>query len=430
MLTSMVGIAAVAIVLFALPLGIAVRSLYKNHEVIKLEREATRAVVALPAKGLDRNRITVPIASRGVSLGYYDGHGRLIAGSGPRAGGPDVAGALAGRVTESGGRTLVIAVPIPDEATVVGAARAAESASRVDDRTYTTWAAMFGLGCLALIVAALLGRRQARRLEVPINDIETIAVRLGDGDFTARVDPDHAPELARAANALNQTAIRLGDLMARERSFTADVSHQLATPLTSLRLGLESALMTPGIDQQGAIEDAVAEVERLQGTVTTLLALARDTPTEEPECDVERVCVDVAERHRVSLAGASRALVLDIDPALPAAGCSADALREIVEVLVDNAERHGNGTVHLRGRRAGRGIVVEIEDEGSGITGDTGRIFERKSSRANGRGIGLGLARALADAHGARLRLTRAAPHPVFAIALVTSRSDHAGEPD
>jgi signal transduction histidine kinase len=428
MLTSMVGIAAVAIVLFALPLGIAVRSLYKNHEVIKLEREATRAVVAVPGKGFNGTRITVPAASSGVTLGYYDKHGDLVAGAGPRHGGPEVAGALAGRVTESGGRTLVIAVPIPDEDLVVGAARAAESASRVDDRTYGTWAAMFGLGCLALVVAALLGRRQARRLEIPINDIETVAVRLGDGDFTARVDPDHAPELARAANALNQTAIRLGDLMTRERSFTADVSHQLATPLTSLRLGLESAMMTPGIDKEAAIEDAVAEVERLQSTVNTLLALARDAPTAEPDCDVARVCVDVAERHRTSLAGANRALLVEIDPDLPAAGCSADALREIVEVLVDNAEQHGNGTVEVRARRAGRGIVVEIEDQGVGITGDTGRIFERQSPRTSGRGIGLGLARALADAHGARLRLTRAAPHPVFAIALVTARSDHTGE--
>ena len=424
MLTSMVGIAAIAIVLFALPLGVAVRSLYKNHEVIKLEREASRAVVAVPAKGFDGSRIRVPAASRGVTLGYYDRRGRLIAGSGPRAGGPDVPGALAGRVSESGGRTLVIAVPIPDESSVIGAARAAESAGRVDQRTYDTWAAMFGLGCVALVVAALLGRRQARRLEAPINDIETIAVRLGDGDFAARVDPDHAPELARAANALNQTAIRLGDLVSRERSFTADVSHQLATPLTSLRLSLESAMLTPGIDKQAAIEDAVAEVERLQSTVSTLLALARDLPPSEPDCDVARVCTEVAERHRTSLAAANRTLQVDMDPELRKAGCSADALREILEVLIENAARHGNGTVHVRGRRAGRGIVVEIEDEGPGISGDTGRIFERHSPSANGRGIGLGLARALADAHGARLHLTRSAPHPVFTVTLVTAKPD------
>ena len=151
-------------------------------------------------------------------------------------------------------------------------------------------------------------------------------------------------------------------------------------------------------------------------------------PTAEPDCDVARVCGDVVERHRGSLAGANRTLLVDFDPQLPAAGCSADALREIVEVLVDNAERHGNGTVQVRGRRAGGGIVLEIEDEGVGITGDTARIFDRRSPRTAGGGIGLGLARALADAHGARLRLTRAAPHPVFAIALVTSRHNNGAE--
>jgi len=98
--------------------------------------------------------------------------------------------------------------------------------------------------------------------------------------------------------------------MTRERAFTADVSHQLATPLTSLRLGLESAMMTPGIDKQAAIEDAVAEVERLQSTVKTLLALARATPADEPDCDVGRVCAGVAERHRIRGTDAERDLAV------------------------------------------------------------------------------------------------------------------------
>jgi signal transduction histidine kinase len=421
----MVGVAAVAIVLFALPLGIAVNRLYKSREVTRLEREATRAVGAIPASGFGgADPLEVPTAPSGITLGYYDARGRLAAGRGPQRGGREVVSALTGRVSESGAGSLAVAVPIHDEEAIVGAARAAESMNRVHDRTYATWAAMLGIGLIALVIAALLGRRQARRLSIPINDIEALAVRLGDGDFTARVDPHDVPELARAANALNQTATRLGDLMTRERSFTADVSHQLATPLTSLRLSLESALLIPGIDQPAAIEDAVAEVERLQHTITTLLALARDTPLASAVCDVGRACSDVAERHRGSLAAAGRPLRLDIAHGLPDARCSADALREIVEVLVDNAERHGAGAVVILGRRAGAGIVVEIEDEGAGIAGDTARVFERKSRAGTGHGIGLALARALADAHGARLRLTRAAPHPVFSIVLLTAGTD------
>jgi signal transduction histidine kinase len=111
-------------------------------------------------------------------------------------------------------------------------------------------------------------------------------------------------------------------------------------------------------------------------------------------------------------------LRVDVEDALPLARCAPDALREIIEVLVENAERHGRGAVKIRARRLDPGVIVDVEDEGPGITGDPEAIFERRGPRASGTGIGLALARAVAEAHGARLRLTRAAPHPVFSIML------------
>ena len=420
MLGSMLGVAVVAIVLFALPLAIAVARLYKGHEFTRLEREAIRAVGALPNTGLHGSKpIAVPATPSGITLAYYDGHGRLLAGVGPADGGREVTNALEGRESEHSGRILTVAVPIHDEALVIGAAQASESVDGVHNRTYLTWLAMVGVGAAALAGGALLARQQARRLALPVNDIEDLAIRLGNGDFTARIDPHDVPELARAATALNQTATRLGDLLIRERSFTADVSHQLVTPLTSLRLDLESALLTPGIDQRAAIEDAVAEVERLQRTVTTLLAIARDVPTPPEACDVASCCSEVAGRHRASLATArSRSSTRDRRATATGTVLTRRAAREIIEVLVDNAERHGRGTITVRARAVGPGIVVDVEDEGDGIRGDPEAVFERRSARAAGHGIGLALARAVADAHGARLRLTRASPCPSFSIVL------------
>ena len=321
---------------------------------------------------------------------------------------------------------LAVAVPIHDEESVVGVARASESMRGLHAKTYATWLAMFGIGLLTLGAAALLARRQARRLAVPIGDIEDLAVRLGDGDFAARIDPHDVPELARAADALNSTAIQLGDLITRERSFTADVSHQLATPLTSLRLGLESARLNPAADRDAALAAAVSEVDRLQRTVTTLLAVARDAPVASESCDVGRCCLEVADRHRGSLAAVGRPLRVDIEDGVAAARCAPDALRELVEVLVDNAEKHGGGTVNIRVRSLGPGVVIDVEDEGVGILGDPESAFERRGPRARGHGIGLALARAVADAHGARLRLTRAAPRPIFSIML--TRNSNADE--
>jgi signal transduction histidine kinase len=257
-----------------------------------------------------------------------------------------------------------------------------------------------------------------------------MALRLGDGDFGARVEPTGVPELDRAADALNRTAGRLGEIMSRERAFTADVSHQLNTPLTSLRLGLESALLLPGTDTEAALRDAVDEVERLQTTVATLLAVARNRlSTVDVRADVAAVCHDVVERSRPRLAAAGRPLRVDIDQFLPPVRCPPDVVQEILAVLVDNALRHGAGTVTITARRAGQGAVVEVSDEGAGIAEPAG-TFERRPSaggdgdgKGDGHGIGLALALSLAEAHESRLQLTRAAPRPVFTLALPGARS-------
>src|SRR5439155_9797131 len=133
-------------------------------------------------------------------------------------------------------------------------------------------------------------RAQASRLAAPIGEMATVAERLGHGDFSARLADHGIPEVDRVAGALNATAARLGALIARERAFSSDASHQLGTPLTSLRLGLESALVTPGADKDAAINDAVAEVERLQQTITTLLTIARDASADQAACDAAAMC--------------------------------------------------------------------------------------------------------------------------------------------
>ncbi|MCA1842113.1 MAG: HAMP domain-containing histidine kinase [Actinobacteria bacterium] len=430
-LTAMVAVTAVAVLLFAVPLGVAASRLFRSREVTRLEREATRAAGALPATGLrGPDVVELPKGPGGVVLALYDTAGRLATGSGPARGGDAVAGAVAGRVTaHRDGAWLAVAVPVHDDEQVVGAARAAVPWEAVAARTRAAWLAMLGLGVLAVAVAAGLAWWQARTLVAPVDELAAAAVRLGDGDFAIRLPGGRTPEADRAAAALNRTAGRLGDLVARERAFSADASHQLATPLTSLRLGLESALLTPGADHRAAVADALDEVDRLQRSVATLLALARDEVSAQASCDVARTCAEAADRCRGPLAAAGRPLRVDVEAGLPPARCSPDALHEVLHVLVDNATRHGGGEVRLRARGAGRGVVIEVEDEGPGVDGDAAAIFERRSSPSGGLGIGLALARALAEAHGGRLQLRRAGPRPVFALALAGVPGDEAPAP-
>lgn len=422
-LLSMVLVATVAVGLFAIPLGVAVNRLYRGREVSRLDQEATRAVGAIPATGLegpDILRLRQP--SSQVRTAIYGQDGERLAGVGPRTGGSEVRAALRGRVTnDHDGRWLAVAVPIHDEDRIVGAARAALPWDVVTDDTNRAWLAMAAFALVVVVLSAALAWWVSSILARPIEHLTSFALRLGEGDFSARVEPAGVPEVDRAGMALDRTAARLGDLMARERSFTADVSHQLRTPLTSLRLALESALLTPGIDERAAIEDALGEVSRLQTTVATLLRMARDAdPLGGAPCDPSEVCVEVAERYRGALASAGRPLHIDVQPGLGQVRCAADVLREILVVLLDNATVHGDGTVTVTVRRAGTGVVVEIRDEGPGIS-DPATVFRRRAGEATGHGIGLALARSLAEGQGGRLQLSHATPNPRFTVALLTA---------
>jgi signal transduction histidine kinase len=94
------------------------------------------------------------------------------------------------------------------------------------------------------------------------------------------------------------------------------------------------------------------------------------------------------------------------------------AVRQILEVLLDNAHRHGSGAVAVSARRARGAVVVEVSDEGAGVSGDPDAVFARRSQAAAGHGVGLALARSLAAADGGRLVLERPGPRPTFSLLL------------
>jgi signal transduction histidine kinase len=265
-------------------------------------------------------------------------------------------------------------------------------------------------------VAAVVGRRQARRLTTPVRALATTAARLGEGDFGARAARSGVPELDEAAAALDVTASRLGDLVERERAFSADASHQLRTPLTALRLTLESALEDPSSDARTSIAHAVDEVDRLQTTIEELLALARDAPHPRAPVDLATLVDEVDTRWHGTLAAAGRPLRTTVDDDLPPVVASTPAVRHVIEILVDNAVVHGGGAVAVHVRRAPGGVSVEVSDEGAGVDGAAGDVFARRSASDQGHGIGLSLARSLAEAEGGELVLRRAAPNPLFAL--------------
>jgi signal transduction histidine kinase len=413
---AIVGVAAVAVLVVGIPLAFAVKHLYTSQEILRLEREASETRRTIDATTLAAgDPIELPRAGA-TTFAVYDSAGHLVAGNGPSIADDPVRSALLGNVRDAhlNGK-FVVAVPINGNERITGALRASKPASFVVDRTRRTWLAITAIGAAALLVAALLALFLARRLTRPIDRLVTAAERLGAGDFSVRAHPSGVEELDHLGRAIDTTAERLGGLVARERAFSSDASHQLRTPLAGLRIHVESALASPGADIREALAGTLEPIDRLEDTVESLLHLARDTQIDRSPLDLARLVNEVDRDWHGRLASQGRPLRLRIDEHLPMPPVSEPAIRQILDVLVDNSVRHGRGVVTVDVRRVPGAVALKVEDEGI-IVLDPSRVFERRLE--NGHGIGLALARTLAEAEGGRLVLERPGPAPRFALLL------------
>ena len=262
------------------------------------------------------------------------------------------------------------------------------------------------------IVAALI---LARRLVSPLDRLASAAGKLGEGDFATRAPRAAMPELDAIADALDTTAARLDDLVTRERAFSADASHQLRTPLAAMRIELE-ALELRGEE----VPAALRQVGRLQQTVETLLAVARDAPRREAVTDLAELLDELAARWRGPLAAEGRPLHVRVDTPDRVARVSSRVVGEALDVVLHNAMTHGAGPVTASLRDAGGLLAIDISDAGPGLSGDPEEAFTRRAHAGEGHGIGLALARSLVQAEGGQLLVTRAGPGPIFTVLLPT----------
>jgi signal transduction histidine kinase len=282
---------------------------------------------------------------------------------------------------------------------------------------------MAGLAALAVAATWLVARWQARRLVRPLEELSRTAVLLGGGDFSVRTAASGIPEIDSAGTSLNTTADRLGALIHRERAFSADASHQLRTPLTGLRLGLETALDAPGADLRAAIGTAIESADRLERTIEDLLSLAREPRRRGAPLDMAALAEEARQTWGPVLAARGRQLRLDRAEDTPVSTAAPAAVRQALWVLLDNAVQHGAGTVTVTVRDAGGALAVDVSDEGPGPRQDRLAPGRAAGRDGGGQGIGLALARSLAEAEGGRLRLTRPAP-PVFTLLLPAASDD------
>ncbi|MFB7662361.1 ATP-binding protein [Kitasatospora sp. NPDC056138] len=283
---------------------------------------------------------------------------------------------------------------------------------------------LLGLVALLAVQAAVaLAVWQAKRLARPLTDLAETAERLGSGDPRPRDRRYGVPELDRVAEVLDTSAERIARMLTAERRLAADASHQLRTPLTALSMRLEE--ITALAEEPNTVREeatiALQQVERLTDVVQRLLTNQRDphSPT-AVVFDLDDVIKQQIEEWGPSLRETGRSLRIEGLKSVSVIG-TPGTVAQILATLIENSLMHGAGAITVRVRPSGNSVVAEVQDEGPGVPPELGnRVFERAVSGRNSTGIGLAVARDLAEADGGRLELLSLQP-PVFALFLSRS---------
>jgi signal transduction histidine kinase len=405
LLFSTLAVAVTAVLLFGVPLAFVLRQLQVTVAQDQVQRDASTVAKTL------QNRVR-----SGIAAGGRDAE--------------DAARSLPDRyvsITQDGVPIYQIGILPPRGSAIVGRAvtnnfQVTVEADKSVENTRGKMILVASLGVLAVAVAVALAMIQARRLTRPLQELADAAGRLGSGDAGPLRRRYGIPELDQVAEGLDGSAERISELLAAEREFAADASHQLRTPLTALSMRLEEILAAA--DQPDVVHEegtaALLQAERLTDVVSQLLGRThRSAAGRRPaQVSVDDVVAQQVVEWDPAFRRRNRKLEVSGEKNLTA-HVTPGTLSQLIATLLDNALVHGAGTVGIRTSLTPKSVVIEVRDSGRGVPADlVPKIFERNvSGEPGGTGLGLALARSIAAAEGGQVVLVRPRP-AVFAIFL------------
>ena len=309
-------------------------------------------------------------------------------------------------------------ITAPD-GTRVGFVAWAESMAAVNEVLATVRNALLGGGALVVGLALVCGLVLARRALAPVAAVTETARAISlSGDFAARVEGgNRGDEVGELAIAFNEMLEALEHNHLALQRFLGDASHQLRTPLTTIRANLDLASRAdlPADERQAILADARDESERMGRLIRDLLSLARaesGARLEFAPVELDAILVESVRRERQ----AAPHVQMRVDAVEPAVvDGDRDRLRELFGILLDNAARYTEAGGRVAARlevRDGRAIV-QVSDTGIGLDQtDRQRLFERlyRGSRArelrpSGTGLGLAIARWIVEGHAGTIEL-------------------------
>jgi signal transduction histidine kinase len=282
-------------------------------------------------------------------------------------------------------------------------------------------AGMILLDLFVLLVGALVARRAVGVALRPVADMTTKAAEWSDHDLDHRFDlGTPRDELTALSATLDALLARIAASMRREQRFSAEVAHELNTPLSGLRAEAELALHfdATDADRREALNHILRSTDRMSAVIRTLLDTARTSGDHSPGSSDASAALSVAVD---AIAAQANARGIEIHADAPEgsmlAGADVDLIAQALHPLLDNAVHHARHRIDVHLQRRGDQVVFAVVDDGPGVDADLdGRIFDPGSSGHGSAGLGLPLARRLARAcagdvelapseHGARFEL-------------------------
>ncbi|MEO7370547.1 MAG: HAMP domain-containing sensor histidine kinase [Ilumatobacteraceae bacterium] len=419
--TAIVGVTALVLLALGIPLGIVIRQSIIDSEVVEMHAVVAhlQTEINLPINPAELSKLARESDSP-PPFGIYDDSGRRVYGVGPAVADAPVQAAQHGMTSSSTDGAIVVAAPLTDRnEDVLVVVRVSESLAGVQSHAQHEWTMMVLAGAIALGGAWIVARRLARRLGQPVTELAASAAKIGSGAVLADHPPSGIAEIDLLGEALTDSSRRINEAIGRERRFSSDVSHQLRTPLSGLRLRLER--VRSGDDAEAIAAESLADLGRLEQTVHHLLAFARDSTPSTSASSLNRAAADAVERWAEPSRSVGRSVTLR-GSAPATVRASSTSIDQILDVLIDNALTHGTGAISVIARRVAGGAAIDVADQGSSAEAGTDEeLFVR--GHGSNTGIGLALARSIADAEGGRLVIVRRQP-TTFSLILLLAEAD------
>ncbi|MCY0987778.1 HAMP domain-containing sensor histidine kinase [Nannocystis sp. ILAH1] len=339
---------------------------------------------------------------------------------------PGMAEALAGRAVTGIAPGLIDvqdriyhAVPIVRGDRQLGVVRMSRSLAQLQAHTRATVISVLAALAVILAVGAGLVAWFARGLAWPIQQMRDFAVALGRGEFGTRLAIARPDELGDLAAELNRMAERLAALEGERRSFLANASHELRTPVSNLHVTLQALDGGAGDDPElrtRFLRTAVDETTRLRTLIQDLLDLGHLEAGSTRLACVDSPLRAVLERATRAVEGRALdrgvSLVVDLDEELTVC-IDPERIAQALLCVLDNALKFSprGGGIEVIARRRGHRVEVVVRDQGPGIAdSDRPHVFEQfytadPARRRGGSGLGLAIARRIVDAHGGTIHV-------------------------